>query len=275
MPSNVGFGAAVNAGFAQSHAAFLATINDDAVASPQWLAKLLRRMDRNPRLGSCASSVHLAGEATIDSAGMMIAIDGSSKQRGHGQPAADFLKSSDALMPSGSGAIYRRELIEQTGGFDPDFFLYCEDADLGLRARWAGWECAYEPEAVVEHKYSHSAGRASALKAYFVERNRLRLIVKNFPLPELLAAPFAALVRYFWHLAYAVTGQGKAHEFAAGNSPLLLAWFVVRAHLALIPALPQLLRQRSAIRRSAAISTSQFRQLLTRHSISLQQVASL
>ena len=61
------------------------------------------------------------------------------------------------------------------------FFLYCEDTDLGLRARWAGWKCLYVPEAVVEHHYSHSAGGASPLKAYYVERNRLFVLVKNFP----------------------------------------------------------------------------------------------
>ena len=72
-------------------------------------------------------------------------------------------------------------MLEEIGGFDDDFFLYCEDTDLGLRARWAGWKCLYVPEAVVEHHYSHSAGRASPLKAYYVERNRLFVLVKNFP----------------------------------------------------------------------------------------------
>ena len=49
-------------------------------------------------------------------------------------------------------------MLEEIGGFDEDFFLYCEDTDVGLRARWAGWTCLYVPEAVVEHRYSHSAG---------------------------------------------------------------------------------------------------------------------
>ena len=44
------------------------------------------------------------------------------------------------LLPSGSAALYRRAMLEQIGGFDEDFFLYCEDTDLGLRAHWAGME---------------------------------------------------------------------------------------------------------------------------------------
>jgi len=52
-------------------------------------------------------------------------------------------------------------MLDEIGLFDESFFLYCEDTDLGLRARWAGWDCRYVPGAVVEHRYSHSAGRAS------------------------------------------------------------------------------------------------------------------
>ena len=275
MPTNIGFGGAINAGFATSNAEYLATINDDARASPQWLEKLVEAMDKTPSLGCCASSVRLAETGALDSAGMLIARDGSSKQCGHGEPAEAFFQLQEVLLPSGSAAIYRREMIKETGGFDADFFLYCEDTDLGLRACWAGWKCRYVPEAIVEHSYSQSAGRASALKAYLVERNRLRLIVKNFPLMELLLAPFATIIRYGWHVSDVWGGSGKAREFAAAHSGFQLVWLAAKAHLALLPALPKLLQQRSAIRRQARIPTSEFRQLLKRHSISLRQVAAL
>jgi GT2 family glycosyltransferase len=88
-------------------------------------------------------------------------------------------------------------MLEEIGLFDESFFLYCEDTDLGLRARWAGWECLYVPDAVIEHRYSHSSGKASALKAFYVERNRLFVIFKNFPLLDLLLVPFYAMSRYW------------------------------------------------------------------------------
>src|SRR5580704_12219013 len=119
-----------------------------------------------------ASQVRMSDTSTLDSAGMLIARDGSSKQRGHGEPPQDFAADSDTLFPTGSAALYRRKMLEEIGLFDERFFLYCEDTDLGLRARWAGWKGAYVAGAVVDHAYSKSAGRASALKAYYVERNR-------------------------------------------------------------------------------------------------------
>ncbi len=92
-----------------------------------------------------------------------------------------YCETREALFPSGSAALYRRKMLEEIGGFDDEFFLYCEDTDLGLRALWAGWKCFYVADAIVEHRYSHSAGRASALKAYLVERNRLYVAIEEFP----------------------------------------------------------------------------------------------
>lgn len=272
---NVGFGAAVNQAMRASASPYLAVINDDATADPKWLEALLRSAEAHPRAGMFASQVRIAGAATLDSAGMRIAADGSSKQRGHGQAAVSGF-SGDALFPSGSAALYRREMLEQTGGFDESFFLYCEDVDLGLRARWAGWDCRYVSEAVVQHSYSHSAGRASALKAYYVERNRLYTVIKNFPASRLLRTPFAALTRYFWHVVSILQGRGKAAEFSgAGQGAWRLPILVLRAHLAALAHLPVLLRQRREIFRSRRISSKQFAELLGRHSLPLREVAEL
>jgi GT2 family glycosyltransferase len=273
---NLGFGEAINQGLRASTAPYLATLNDDAVPRPNWLDALLGAIERRPDVGMCASQVRLFGEDRLDSAGMLIARDASSKQRGHGRPPEDFPVEEETLFPSGSAALYRRVLLEETGGFDPCFFLYCEDTDLGLRARWAGWKCLYVPEAVVEHHYSHSAGRASPVKAYYVERNRLFVLAKNFPAGMLLAAPFAALARYSWHSWYLLQGRGSAARFRAeGNAGPKMLWYVLRAHAALLGALPRLWRQRRQIRARAKITPTVFRRLLRSHSIGARRVAAL
>ena len=66
--SNIGFGAAVNRAFHASHAPFLATLNDDAVASPGWLGGLVEAMQSRRDVGMCASQVRLAGDGRLDSA---------------------------------------------------------------------------------------------------------------------------------------------------------------------------------------------------------------
>jgi GT2 family glycosyltransferase len=269
---NVGFGAAVNQAFHHSHAPYLAVLNDDAIAHPNWLAALLLAMESRPDAGMCASQVRLAGADRLDSAGMLLCLDGSSKQRGHSEASASYSRPQEALLPSGSAGFYRREMLDEIGLFDESFFLYCEDTDLGLRARWAAWECLYVPDAVVEHRYSHSAGKASALKAYYVERNRLFVIFKNFPLLDLLLVPFYAMSRYFWHFVYALKGRGKAAEFQRENGSLArLPWYVLRAHLELFARFPELWRQRRRMKRR--LTSKQFHRLIRRFSIAPREVA--
>jgi GT2 family glycosyltransferase len=273
---NGGFGEAINQGIRASTAPYIASLNDDAAPAPGWLDALIVAMESRPDVGMCASQVRLFGEDRIDSAGMLICRDASSKQRGHGRPPDDFPVTEEALFPSGSAALYRRAMLEETGGFDGSFFLYCEDTDLGLRARWAGWKCLYVPHAVVEHHYSHSAGRASPLKAYYVERNRLFVLAKNFPLGMLLAAPWVSLARYFWHAWFIFEGRGAAARFRAeGNAGPKMLWYVLRAHLAFLGALPRLWRERRRIRTRARITPTVFRHLMRAHSIRARRVAAL
>jgi hypothetical protein len=89
-------------------------------------------------------------------------------------------------------------------------------------------------------------------------------------------APFVTIARYLWHAADLLGGRGKAAHFRkAGNSPLMLGVFVLRAHIGLCAALPRLWRQRRAIRKSSKLSAAEFSNLLRRHSISARQVAAL
>lgn len=273
---NVGFGAAINLGFRQSRSPYLAALNDDAAPRAEWIGELVAAAEAHPEAGMFASQVRFYGEEHLDSAGMVIARDGSSKQRGHLFPAGEFAREEEVLLPSGSAAMYRRTMLEQIGLFDEDFFLYCEDTDLGLRARWAGWSCIYVPGAAVEHHYSHSAGRASRLKAYYVERNRLFVVAKNFPALTLWAVPFATLVRYWWHVRSIALGRGTAAQFRReGNSRLRLAVIVMRAHWALARNAGSLWRKRKEIRRRAKLSAVEFARLLRAHSVSVRRVAEL
>ena len=271
---NLGFAAAVNLAWKQSNAKMLATLNDDAEAHPGWLAALRAEIERAEDVGMCASQVRHYGTEQLDSAGMLICLDGSSKQRGQGESVRLYQQRADVLLPSASAALYRRGMIEQIGGMDEDFFLYCEDTDLGLRARWCGWRCVYAPGAVVEHHYSQSAGASSALKAWQIERNRLWVAAKNFPMLLLLLAPFWTLARYAWHAVYRVQGRGTAAQFTEGGA-FALASIVVRAHWSLLRNWRVLWRKRKTIRKNALLTPRQYTAMLRRHAISPREIARL
>jgi GT2 family glycosyltransferase len=273
---NVGYGAAINAVYRASGAPFVVALNDDAVVGPGWAEALLEAVERDPGVGMCASRILLSGTGALDSAGMSIARDASSKQRGHGLAASTFAAKEDVLFPSGCAALYRRAMLDEIGGFDEDFFLYCEDTDLGLRAQWAGWRCVYVPEAVVEHRYSHSAGRASAMKAYYVERNRLFVLVKNYPARLVPGALLATVARYFWHTWFLLGRRGTAAKYRHdGGSAFGLVWFTVRAHWGVVANWRSLYRKRRGILDRARIGSREFTALLGRHAITVKEVAAI
>jgi GT2 family glycosyltransferase len=275
-PHNVGFGAAINQAIAASQGGFVATLNDDCVPSPAWLAELVAVIEREYEIGMCASQVRMADPdpVRLDSAGMVISRDAASKQRGFLESPANFSKDDEVLCPSASAALYRREMLEDIGGFDESYFLYCEDTDLGLRARWAGWQARYAARAIVTHRYSHSAGRVSSLKAYLVERNRLVTAVKNLPTRDLWLIPFAGFIRYCWHFVGLLTGRGATAQYhKQEGGGLRLFWYVAKAHGYLLAKLPHVLRKRRHMKRR--MQQRQLSMILRRHRISLRQVALL
>jgi GT2 family glycosyltransferase len=271
---NVGFGAAINQAAAASSGEYIATLNDDCIASPEWLQELVRVADREYEIGLCAAQVRLAENGMIDSAGMLIARDGASKQRGFRQSPDGFQKDSEVLFPSGCSALYRRDMFNDVGGFDESFFLYCEDTDLGLRARWAGWQAYYSAKAVVTHRYSHSVGRGSEMKAFLVERNRIVTALKNFPARDLAKVPIAAPIRYLFHVVALALGRGITAEFSReSKGPWSVPAILCKAHWQVLHDWRLIWKKRKAIKRR--LEPRQMSVLLKRHRISLYSVASL
>jgi GT2 family glycosyltransferase len=268
---NVGYGGAVNQGVHASSSPWILALNDDTVLHPECLERLLRAAEERREIGMCAPRILRAGTSVIDSAGgLLIAPDGTSKQRGQGRAAGGFDKNRETLLPSGCAALYRREMLDEIGWFEESYFLYCEDTDLGLRARWNAWECVYAADAVVEHRYSHSTGGGtSALKAYYVERNRLRTVIRNFPIRDLLLSPFHSAIRFWWHL------RAKDGAAAQYNGEESLASIALRAWKDTLFELPKLWRQRRKIQSRARLAPIQMSRLLASYRITSKQVASL
>ncbi len=148
-PDNRGFCAANNQGFAASKSEFVALLNNDAEAEPDWLHGLAGAFESGSEIGMAASKILVYEDPRrIDKAGHLIYPDGQNRGRGSGEiDAGQYDRVEEVLWPDGCAAMYRREMLDQIGGFDEDFFAYADDAELGLRARIAGWKCLYIPTA--------------------------------------------------------------------------------------------------------------------------------
>lgn len=230
LEKNTGFTGGCNRGIEQSSGSYVALINNDAEADPEWLSSLVRAAEKDSAPGMWASKILFYGTDIIDKAGHLIFPDGQNRGRGTGErDRGQYHSLEETLFPDGCAALYSRELLRETGGFDEDFFAYADDADLGLRARWLGWSCRYVPEAVVYHHHSATTGSFDPGKIYWVERNRVWLAVKNLPLPLLLFSPLLTCYRFAWNLAAAVFRRGSAGSFMSSYSWSTLAGVLMRA----------------------------------------------
>jgi GT2 family glycosyltransferase len=273
--SNLGYGRALNTGIAAARGRYIFALNNDTEFHPGCLAALVAAGDAYPDAGSFAPKIlSYSARNVIDNVGHLLYPDGLSRGRGRleedrGQYDAD----EEILLASGCAMLLRRAMLADIGLFDEDFFAYCEDTDLGLRARLAGWGCRYVPAAVVYHKYSASAGDYSALKAFLVERNRAWVAIKCLPAPLLLLSPMLTLARLGAQAWGALRHRGAAGRFVSTNSAGELLAVFARASGAAARGLPDAWRKRKVVQRSRRVSSTDALQWIMRHGMGVREVA--
>jgi len=262
--SNLGFGAGNNVGIRASQAAFVILLNNDAVAASGFARELLAAAEADARAGMVAAKVlEHARPTRIDSVGHLLYPDGLNRGRGRlEEDCGQYDGCRTALFPSGAAALYKRAMLDEIGLFDESFFLYGDDADLGLRGRVAGWNCLLAAGAVAYHHYSRAAGAYSSLKAFHVERNRVLVLFKVFPFALILLSPAYTAARLALQIWGALTGRGAAGRLARQRSVFHLVALTLRAYISAALFLPGVLRARWRCRRLRRLSTRAFVSLL-------------
>ena len=182
LPENLGFSVANNVALKNIQSEYVAFLNNDAVPVPFWLNSLVDALEHHPQAGFAASKMLFKDKPTIiDRAGDSYTTAGAGLLRGRGRPADNYNKQEWVFGTCGGSAIFRIQVLHETGFFDEDFFLLYEDVDLSFRAQLRGYKCLYVPEAVVYHKASSSIVYDSPISVYYSHRNLEWVYIKNMP----------------------------------------------------------------------------------------------
>ena len=201
-----------------AHDAFL-LLNPDAYVLPGALAALIARLESDPAIGIVGSRLE-ESDGTPQRSAFRFPSAGSEFERAVSLGPVTRLMNQWAisLPPShqahpcdwvaGASMLVRREVLEQVGLLDENYFLYFEEVDLCLRAARAGWKCWHEPRSRVVHLEGQATGVNDArnarrrLPSYWFDSRR-RFFLKNYG-PARTAAADAA-----WLGGRVVGGVGR------------------------------------------------------------------
>jgi GT2 family glycosyltransferase len=191
---NIGFAAAQNQAISISSGEWVLTLNPDVLLLPNFIQALADAGQMDPKIGSVCgklltirASFDLPDKPLVDSTGiyftpMLRHLDRGSQEIDNGH----YLKHEFVFGATAAAALYRREMIDDISlaeeFFDPDFFVYREDADVAWRAQLLGWRCIYTPHARGYHVRNVLPGNRRALPSEInmhSVKNRFLMRMKN------------------------------------------------------------------------------------------------
>lgn len=269
------FSSGNNLGIKHSQGKFIFVLNNDVELDSRCLEILAKKTQSSaPEIGMWAAKIlNFYSRDIIDGTGLVIYRDGLCRGRGrmendHGQ----FDGSEDVFFPSGCAAIYRKTMLDEIGLFDEDFQFYLEDADLGFRARLMKWQCLYVPGAVVYHMYSASSGQYSPFKAGLIERNRVWLTLKNYPILWLSLSPWYIIKRYIFQAISAITRRGSAGKFVENVSVITLFKVLFNAWIQAIRGAPKMLKKRRIIQRDKRVDAGEIGMWFNKYKLKVSEL---
>lgn len=186
---NLGFAGGNNLAVRQAKGDYLFFVNNDAEITEGCLDRLISLFDQHPKAGMVSPMICYFNESKsaeadlIQYVGMTQVNALTARNSTVGEKEWDkgqFSKPQKTAYGHGAAMMVRREVIENIGVMFEDFFLYYEELDWCERIRQAGFEIWVEPRAKIYHKESATVGTMSTMKTYYLNRNRIYFMRRNF-----------------------------------------------------------------------------------------------
>ena len=204
-PQNFGFAGGNNLGIKAAHGRYLFFLNNDTVLRHQTsdFRHLIDRLESSDKIGAVCPKIRFSWEHhPIQYAGYtpLSPITMRNHAIGFGE---DDHGQYDTPHPTpyahGAAMMVKREVIDKAGFMPECYFLYYEELDWSMMIRRAGYDIWYEPACTIYHKESQTTGQMSALRTYYVTRNRLLFVRRNN----------RSLTRYVTYLYLIIVVAGK------------------------------------------------------------------
>lgn len=181
---NLGFAGGNNLGIKVAKGKYIFLINNDTVFKEFNPKVLIKRLESSPQIGMVCPKIRFAWKNNpIQFAGYtpLSSITARNKAIGFGEEdKGQYNTPRPTPYAHGAAMLIKREAIEKVGMMPECYFLYYEELDWSMMFTRAGYDIWYDPACTIYHKESQSTGQNSPLRTYYITRNRLLLVKRNF-----------------------------------------------------------------------------------------------
>ena len=181
---NLGYAGGNNLGIKAAHGKFLFIINNDTIFKNFNVQTLIDRLEISKEIGIVCPKIRFAwGNNPIQYAGYTPLSKSTIRNQAIGfgeEDKGQYETAHPTPYAHGAAMLIKREAIEKVGLMPECYFLYYEELDWSMMFTRAGYQIWYEPSCTIYHKESQSTGQNSPLRTYYITRNRLMLVKRNF-----------------------------------------------------------------------------------------------
>lgn len=185
----------------KKHSDYILLLNNDTLIEQNLINKLVNIAHNNINIGLVQPKLLYPDNKTINNTGLYLDVFGCTEPRGinevdNGQ--YDHDTEDDFFYASGACLLISKTLLDNLNGkpFDASLFAYHEDVDLSWIARLLGYKIIFCPNVICIHKESLTIGKFNPLKHYWINRNRIKVMIKNYSFKNLLIyLPFTFIIQ--------------------------------------------------------------------------------
>ena len=207
---NLGFAGGNNLGIKSAKGKYIFLVNNDAIFKEFKPQILIRRLESSPKIGMVCPKIRFAWKNNpIQFAGYtpLSSITVRNQAIGFGEEdKGQYDTPHHTPYAHGAAMMLKREVIDKVGLMPECYFLYYEELDWSMMITRAGYEIWYEPASTIYHKESQSTGQNSPLRTYYITRNRLLLVRRNW-------SGFTKYLSYFYLIVIVATRDILKYTF--------------------------------------------------------------
>jgi GT2 family glycosyltransferase len=212
IPKNCGPTVGYNNAMKHAQGKYVVFLNNDVEIESDSISELVKVMENDSRIGIAQSKIVFFDRHRIQSVGNVLDFTLSTLLIGNNEEdKGQYDVACEPTFPCGVSMMARKSVINKIDLFDPNYFFYHDDCDLGWRTRLAGFKVVYVPSSKVYHKGEGTSSHSfqSGAKFYYLLTSRFGLYIKNLEFKSMLklGVPMSANA---WRDISAMLIQGDA-----------------------------------------------------------------